>query len=170
MMGFFRRIAAWVSVAVLLAALTSGCAAGHEPVEPSPSTSSMGSEYSFLVLNVAPDEHADTATATISIPVFVTGVEVTVFAVERHERGAEVCTVRILEEVESSGACAVVEPLQRQENGTLHGLRLQLTGLPLGHHQFDVVMFPVPQDGTTGEFRYDFQEPPVIARLSVPVF
>lgn len=163
-----RRIAALVG-AVLLAALTSGCA-GHEPVEPSPSTSSMGSEYSLLVLNVEPNEHSDTATATISIPVFVTGVEVTVFAVERHERGAEVCTVRILEEVESSGACAVVEPLQRQENGTLHGLRLQLTGLPLGHHQFDVLMYPVPQDGTTGEFRYDFPESPVIARLSVPVF
>lgn len=77
------------------------------------------------------------------------------------------------DEVDVTGACSrlSIDRLDSSEPdrfGTLDGLRLLLTGLEPSGHEFDVFVYPVAQNLTTGHFRYDY-EPPAVARLSAHV-
>ncbi len=165
-----RRLFGVVAALSLLVGL-SACAVRTESVGQGVASSASPlapDKYGFSVLSVESDG------ATLYVPAFWSGAVVRVLSVEPYALGSEVCAVSVVaDEVKVSGACELL-PLQRLEStepdglGTLDGLRVLLTGLAAGDHEFDVFMFPVPQNTKTGEWRYDY-EAPSVDRLRVRV-
>ncbi|MEV8251353.1 hypothetical protein AB0O87_10585 [Microbacterium sp. NPDC076768] len=175
MMRRFAIGSAFLAVMLLAGGVIAGCAP-HKGQVPAAVASPMAPDkYGFSVLSVESDAASNEgAKATVYLPVFWSGVEVRVRSVEPYAFGSEVCAVSVVGDVETaSGACEllVLERLDSREGdrvGTLDGLRVLLTGLTSGEHEFDVFMFPVPQNTKTGEWHYDY-EAPAVDRLRVHV-
>lgn len=174
-----RRIAigsAFLAVMLLAGGVTAGCASDNGQVPAAVASPMAPDKYGFSVLSVESDAALNEgATATVYVPVFWSGAEVRVRSVEPYTLGGEVCAVSVVGHVATaSGACELLALQRRQETaepdrpGTLDGLRVLLTGLEPGDHEFDVFMFPVPQNIKTGEWRYDY-EAPAVDRLRVHV-
>lgn len=170
-----RRFAIGFLAVALVMSVTAGCAPDKGQVPATAASPMAPDKYGFSVLSVDSDAASNEgATATVYVPVFWSGAEVRVRSVEPYTLGSEVCAVSVIGDVATaSGACELValDRLDSREPdrlGTLDGLRVVLTGLTSGRHEFDVFMFPVPQNTKTGEWRYDY-EAPAVDRLMVRV-
>lgn len=173
----WRRLLGVVAALTLLVGVSACAVPSSDAVQGVASSSSpeAPAKYGFQVLKVDPAWGTMTgADAIVYVPVFTSGAVVRVFSVEPDALGSEVCTMSVVgDEVDVSGACSrlSIDRLDSSETdrfGALDGLRLLLTGLEPGGHEFDVFMYPVAQNLNTGEWHYDY-EPPAVARLSVHV-
>lgn len=173
----WRRLLGVVAALTLLVGVSACAVPSSDAVQGVASSSSPAApaKYGFSVLKVYPAWGTMTgADAIIYVPVFTSGVVVRVFSVEPDALGSEVCMMSVVaDEVEASGACSRLG-IERLDSsapdrlGTLDGLRVLLTGLEQGDHEFDVFMYPVAQNTKTGEWRYDY-EAPSVGRLLVHV-
>lgn len=161
----WRRLLGVVAALTLLVGV-SACAVqwsgGVHEAASSSSPSASASDYEFSWRSVSSDE------ATVYVPVFVTGAEVAVSLVTEDAFPAEVCRVRLLAEdaaAQASGGCELM-PVQRNANGTLHGLLVKLTGLTPGHYVYDVQVWPIARLSRTGAWCFDC-EPPAVDRMSL---
>ncbi len=171
------RLLGVVAALALLVGVSACALQSSDAVQGVASSSSPAApaKYGFSVLNVS-TLWADTdgGVATIYVPAFTSGAVVKVFTVEPYSLGSEVCTMTVVAgDVSTTGQCnrLALERLESSEPdraGALDGLRLLLTELEPGDHEFDVFLYPVAQNLTSGEWHYDY-EPPAVARLSVHV-